>query len=397
MTVLRPPGHHAHRAGKDSKPSGFCFFNNVAVAANYLRKTLGYKKILVLDWDVHHGDGTQDIFKDTNEVLFISLHCFDNGLFYPEKSGDSAFIGQGEGEGFNINVAFDIFRTKRLLDEDYIYLFDTLLMPIIAEYGPEFILVSSGFDSCRGDPLADMMISPRSYYHMLQKLRTLQNKIVVCLEGGYNLDNVKDGTYSVISSLLDISEQDHIEAVKRINTKQRRTSLQVSMDNHFVEKTWQMSMLDSSKIVPQQFVIDLMNSLKDKLTGRWPGVDWKDIGSRIESKSKNRSAIDQITAGMKIPNVDCIGIYSMALSFSTVNRRRFSKAVDKLKGMKDSRWSFAYFDDEEVNVIVIDWPRQLTFDQSRLMAESGNTVKIGEFDVDVDILSTVKLIVSTVE
>ena len=398
MTVLRPPGHHAHRAGKDGKPSGFCFFNNVAVAANYLRIKYGYKRILILDWDVHHGDGTQDIFKDTDEVLFISLHCFDKGMFYPEKSGDSEFIGQGKGEGYNINVAFDIFRTKRLVDEDYTYLFDTLLMPIIKEYDPEFILVSSGFDSCRGDPLADMMISPRTYYHILRRLQTIQTKIVVCLEGGYNLNNVKDGTYSVISSLLDISDQHYEQATKNINTKQKRSGIHKSFDDHFTNKTWQLGMIDTSIVIPQQFIIDQCRSLITTISNKWPSIDWQLISDSLTKASIGRLMIDDMTANIKIPNIDYIGVMSMTMSFGSINHRKFTRAISTLQSTAIDHCRLVYYDDEDVNTISIEWLRPLTAtDRCLMIDDSHAVVDIGMYSIDVNVINAAKRIASIVE
>lgn len=398
MTVLRPPGHHAHRAGKDGKPSGFCFFNNVAVAANYLRTKHGMKRILILDWDVHHGDGTQDIFQDTDEVLFISLHCFDKGTFYPEKSGDGEFIGKGKGEGYNINVAYDIFRTKRLVDEDYTYLFDTVLLPVIKEFDPQFILVSSGFDSCRGDPLADMMISPRTYYHILRRLQSIQTKIVVCLEGGYNLENVKDGTYSVLASLLDISDQHYHQATKNIDLKQRRSTSQKAFDDHFTGKTWQLGMIDTSIVVPQQFIIDHCRSLMATISSRWPLIDWQSISDSLAKASTARLMIDDLTANMKIPNIDYISVMSMTMSFANINHRRFTKAISKLQSTAIDHCRLVYYDDEDVNTITVEWLRPLTVADRCLMIDGCHAVAdVGLYRVDVNVIKAAKRIVSIVE
>ena len=149
--VVRPPGHHA--AADNDRISGFCIYNNVAVAAKYAIKKYGLKRILIFDWDVHHGDSTSRFFYEDSSILYISPHRFDNGNFYPGKYGDLNNIGEGEGKGLNINFPWDLPHPYVTVgDHEYIYVMERFFLPIIKEFNPEIVFISAGFDSARGDP-----------------------------------------------------------------------------------------------------------------------------------------------------------------------------------------------------------------------------------------------------
>ncbi|ESP03569.1 hypothetical protein LOTGIDRAFT_137337, partial [Lottia gigantea] len=197
VAIVRPPGHHA----EVDRCMGFCYFNNVAVAAEYAKQQFGLKRVLIVDWDVHHGNGTQHQFYDDPSVLFISLHRFDNGFFYPTSAdGDYFNVGTGDGEGFNINIPWN---HNRMGDSEYIAAFHHIIMPIALEFAPELVLVSAGFDSAHGDPLGGYNVMPAGYGHMTHMLSQLANgKVVVILEGGYNLNSISVSMATCTSVLL---------------------------------------------------------------------------------------------------------------------------------------------------------------------------------------------------
>lgn len=162
--IVRPPGHHA----TCSNIAGFCFFNNVAVAARYAQKEHGVKKVCIFDWDVHVGDGTSNVFYDDDSVLYISIHRFDNGVFYPGPIGKHTNVGEGKGRYFNINFPFNVDKTMKTLvgDSDYIYACESIFFPIIKEFNPDLLIISAGFDSALGDPLGQIGVTPVGFTYM---------------------------------------------------------------------------------------------------------------------------------------------------------------------------------------------------------------------------------------
>jgi len=194
--IVRPPGHHAEA----DRPMGFCLFNNVAVGAAYLTEVKGLERVLVIDWDVHHGNGTQHIFEDTSKVLYFSTHQYP---FYP-GTGAAQETGTGEGTGYTVNVPME----PGMGDDEFIQIFEEILNPIIDQYKPEFILVSAGFDIYSEDPLGGMKVTPEGFAKLTRLLtdaadKVCDGKIVFLLEGGYNLDGLWISTKEVIEELLD--------------------------------------------------------------------------------------------------------------------------------------------------------------------------------------------------
>jgi acetoin utilization deacetylase AcuC-like enzyme len=178
--ALRPPGHHAHDTGEEE---GFCFFNNVAVAARYAQQELGLRKILIADWDYHHGNATQDVFYEDPDVLFFSTHRWDA---YP-GTGDPALQGNGDGTGFNINVPLPSGAT----DADILRAFESSLLPMAMDFQPDLVLISAGFDSRQGDFLGDFRITDETYKTLTRMLMAVahqsgHDRVVSLLEGGYN-------------------------------------------------------------------------------------------------------------------------------------------------------------------------------------------------------------------
>ncbi|KAJ4550531.1 Histone deacetylase hda1 [Exophiala dermatitidis] len=196
IAVIRPPGHHA----EVDRTMGFCLFNNVSIASKVCQNDFGEgcRKILIVDWDVHHGNGCQKAFYDNPNVLYISLHVHMNGMFYPSgNEGDMYHCGAGAGLGKNVNIPWP---TKGMGDGDYMYAFQHVVMPIATEFDPDFVV---GFDAAAGDELGGCFVSPPCYAHMTHMLKSLAGgKIAVCLEGGYNFRAISKSALAVTRTLM---------------------------------------------------------------------------------------------------------------------------------------------------------------------------------------------------
>uniref|UniRef100_A0A671KXR3 Histone deacetylase n=1 Tax=Sinocyclocheilus anshuiensis TaxID=1608454 RepID=A0A671KXR3_9TELE len=212
FAVVRPPGHHAD----PSNPMGFCFFNSVAIAAKQLQQKLSASKILIVDWDVHHGNGTQEIFYNDPSVLYISLHRYDNGNFFP-GSGGPAEVGSGAGEGFNVNVAWTGGLEPPMGDAEYLAAFRMVVMPIAQEFSPDVVLVSSGFDAAEGHPapLGGYRVTAKCFGFLTRQLMALAGgRVVLALEGGHDLTAICDASEACVSALLGLEVRFHAEAVQ---------------------------------------------------------------------------------------------------------------------------------------------------------------------------------------
>ncbi|XP_040395286.1 histone deacetylase 7 isoform X3 [Cygnus olor] len=200
FAVVRPPGHHAD----PSTAMGFCFFNSVAIAARQLQQKGKLSKILIVDWDVHHGNGTQQVFYRDPDVLYISLHRHDDGNFFP-GSGAADEVGAGPGEGFNVNVAWTGGLDPPMGDPEYLAAFRTVVMPIAHEFSPDVVLVSAGFDAADGHPppLGGYKVSAKCFGYMTKQLMSLAGgAIVLALEGGHDLTAICDASEACVSALL---------------------------------------------------------------------------------------------------------------------------------------------------------------------------------------------------
>jgi acetoin utilization deacetylase AcuC-like enzyme len=199
FALVRPPGHHAEK----DRAMGFCIFNNIAIGARYALRNFSLQRILIVDWDVHHGNGTQNSFYEDPQVLYFSTHRY--GFFYP-GTGGATEVGKGKGEGFTVNVPLPTGAG----DADYGNIFEKLLKPIALEYQPQLILVSAGFDTHYNDPLGGMDVSEKGYARMTQILMeiaeaTTQGKLVLTLEGGYNVTSERRSVKAVLEELSQAS------------------------------------------------------------------------------------------------------------------------------------------------------------------------------------------------
>jgi acetoin utilization deacetylase AcuC-like enzyme len=201
FALIRPPGHHAEKA----RAMGFCIFNNVAIGARYAQKYLGLDRILIADWDLHHGNGTQHAFEDNPSVLYFSTHQYP---YYP-GTGSHIEVGKGKGEGFTINVPL----STGYGDGEFMAIFERILKPVAREFDPDIILVSAGFDIFKDDPLGGMDVTPGGFAGLTRIIMDIANlccdgKVIITLEGGYHIQGQSDSVKAVLKELSGESRTD---------------------------------------------------------------------------------------------------------------------------------------------------------------------------------------------
>jgi len=194
FALVRPPGHHAEKG----RAMGFCIFNNIAIAARYLTEKYNLKKVLIVDFDLHHGNGTQHSFYNDPKILYFSTHQYP---YYP-GTGWLDEIGTGEGKGYTVNVPM----SYGMNDEDYVYVFKEVLIPVADLYKPEIVLVSAGFDTYYNDPLGGMVVTEGGFAMMTRMLLDIakkysDGKTLLALEGGYDLNGLASSVKAVIMEL----------------------------------------------------------------------------------------------------------------------------------------------------------------------------------------------------
>lgn len=196
--AVRPPGHHAEA----DRSMGFCLYGNVALAAESLIADHGLERVAIIDFDVHHGNGTQHLLEDRSDVLFVSVHQSPASC-YP-GTGSASETGTGAGQGFTLNVPMEPGGG----DAEYFKVFDEIIVPRLDEFAPQFLLISAGFDAAAADPLAQMSVSTSGFAGMTQRLlgvasRHAAGRVVSVLEGGYDLDALSAGVAAHVGLLLD--------------------------------------------------------------------------------------------------------------------------------------------------------------------------------------------------
>ena len=197
--AVRPPGHHA----EFDTAMGFCFFNNIALAAEFLSREMGFQRILIIDFDVHHGNGTQHFFEERSDIFFVSMHQ-DPRTCYP-GTGFAKENGRGVGTGYTLNVPVP----PGIEDTEYLQIFSTDVKPKLEEYNPDFVLISAGFDAHRDDPLASLNLTESTFKKLSFELKRLAEqtaggRMLSMLEGGYDLNALS----SCVSEHLQILASD---------------------------------------------------------------------------------------------------------------------------------------------------------------------------------------------
>lgn len=200
FALVRPPGHHA----LPDRAAGFCIFNNLAVTARQALNRFGLERILIVDWDVHHGNGIQHIFYGEREVLYFSTHYLST---FPQ-TGDWKETGAGAGLGYTVNIPLP----KDTDDDDILHCYRDVLGPVFRRYEPQLVLVAAGFDAHRDDPLGRLALTAKSFGWLTRLVRGLADAagrppVLFALEGGYDLKGLADSVHEVIGALLDLEPQ----------------------------------------------------------------------------------------------------------------------------------------------------------------------------------------------
>ena len=271
--VVRPPGHHA--AAKSNRIQGFCIYNNVAVAAKYAINKYKLKRVLIFDWDVHHGDSTSKLFYKDSSILYVSLHRYDNGEFYPQGNfGSMEMLGEDAGKGYNLNLPWNLpHKYANIGDDEYVYALERIFIPIIKQFDPELIFISAGFDSGRGDPLGGIDVTPDGFAYMTKRLLEIApTRTIMALEGGYNLETISDSAEACLRVLLG-------EELPLISSENGRNLEEMRSD-----------------CCPNQNCIDTVNTAVEIFSQHWPILREDPDALNLEKKIISNSAVSTIIA-----------------------------------------------------------------------------------------------------
>lgn len=197
FALIRTPGHHAQKA----EANGFCFFNNAAIVAKHCLQRRDKKRVLIIDWDVHHGQGTQSFFYDDPNVMYVSIHRYEKGKYWPELiESNFNFTGQGAGKGYNFNFPLNEIGCN---DADFLLMWFNVIMPAAYEFNPDVVVISAGFDAAIGCPEGKMRVKPVTYHTLCHSLMSLADgKVIALLEGGYNLLSLAESASITLRALL---------------------------------------------------------------------------------------------------------------------------------------------------------------------------------------------------
>lgn len=238
LCLVRPPGHHSEK----ERACGFCFFNHVAIAASVATKQLGFRRVLVLDWDVHFGNGIQHVFEESDQVLYISIHRWDQGRFYPQSpDGSPHAFGRGQGFGYTINIGWN--GTGPFGDDAYMAAMNAIVLPAAEAFVPDLVIVAAGFDAAKGDTLGNCQVTPVGFARMLQKLTPLAGgRILMVLEGGYQLQTLTTSmlvcTKVLLGDPIDTSSQTKYEVSAEAKEAIATTIQTHSVLNNEFSKKW---------------------------------------------------------------------------------------------------------------------------------------------------------------
>ncbi|KAF7725342.1 Histone deacetylase [Apophysomyces ossiformis] len=288
FALIRPPGHHA----EDDNAMGFCFFNNVAVSvlAALQKYPSVMKKVLIVDWDVHHGNGTQKIFYDNPNVLYISLHRWDHGRFYP-FSGAPDECGEGPGLGRNVNIAFSESqeKPKPMGDTEFIAAFYHLVIPIARQFSPDMIFVSAGFDAAEGHPdnLGGYKVTPKGFALMTKMMKDLaeevcNGRLVLTLEGGYELEPLADAAAASVAQLLPEEVTPPLQFTESLNA--------IKLNQGAVESLRQVAEIHSKYWQLPNYLVS--SSFRFHLPMEWRARDGLSTRPRRDKKTRSVLAVE---------------------------------------------------------------------------------------------------------